>query len=96
MFQFILSLRKGIYPYKNMDDLEKFNETSLPKKEDFHSHLNMEDITDVDYTHAKRVCKDFEIKNVGEYHNLYVQHNTLLLADVFENFRDMCLKYIQT
>ena len=79
-----------------MDDLEKFNETSLPKKEDFHSHLNMEDITDVDYTHAKRVCKDFEIKNVGEYHNLYVQHNALLLADAFENFSDMCLKYIQT
>ena len=48
-----------------MDDLEKFNEISLPKKEDFHSHLNMEDITDVDYAHAKRVCKDFEIKNVG-------------------------------
>ena len=79
-----------------MDDLEKFNEISLPKKEDFHSHLNMEDITDVDYAHAKRVCKDFEIKNVGEYHNLYVQHNTLLLAGAFENFSDMCLKYIQT
>ena len=75
-----------------MDDWEKFNETSLPEKEDFYSHLNMEDITDADYAHAKRVCKDFEIKNLGEYHDLYVQSNRLLLADVFENSRNMCLK----
>ena len=75
-----------------MDDWEKFNETSLPEKEDFYSHLNMEDITDADYAHAKIVCKDFEIKNLGEYHDLYVQSNTLLLADVFENFRNMCLE----
>ena len=59
---------------------------------DFYSHLNMEDITDADYMHRKRVCKDFEIKNVGEYHDLYVQSNKLLLADVFENLRNMCLK----
>ena len=52
----------------------------------------MEDVTDADYTHAKRVCKDFEMKNVGEYHNLHVQSDTLLLAHVFENFRKMCLK----
>ena len=52
----------------------------------------MEDITDVGYTHGKRVCKDFEIKNLGEYYDLYVQSNTLSLADVFENFRNMCLK----
>ena len=51
----------------------------------------MEDVTDADYVHAKRVCKDFEIKNFGEYHDLYVQSNTLLLADVFENIRNMCL-----
>ena len=65
-----------------MDDWEKFNETSLPEKEDFYSHLNMEDITDADYAHAKRVSKDFEIKHLGEYHDLYVQSDTLLLADV--------------
>ena len=53
-----------------MDDWETFNEASLPEKEDFYSHLNMEDTTDADYVHPKRVCKDFEIKNVGEYHNL--------------------------
>ena len=50
----------------------------------------MEDITDADYTHAKRVCKDFEIKNLGEYHDLYVQSDTLLLADVFENL-EICV-----
>ena len=55
-----------------MDDKEKFNETLLPGKEDFYSYLNMEDITDAGYAHAKRVCKDFEIKKLGEYHNLYV------------------------
>ena len=75
-----------------MDDWEKFNETSLPEIEDFYSHLNMEDITDADYAHAKRVCKDFEIKKIGEYHDLYVQSDTLLLADVFENLRNMCIK----
>ena len=87
-----LLLGKGIYLYEYMDDWEKFNETSLPVKEDFYSHLNMEDITDADYAHAKTVCKDFEIKNLGEYRDLYVQSDTLLLADVFENFRNMCLE----
>ena len=51
----------------------------------------MEDITDANYAHSKGVCKDFEIKHLGEYHDLYVQSNTLLLADVFENFRNMCI-----
>ena len=51
----------------------------------------MEDIIDADYTHKKRVCKEFEIKTSGEYHDLYVQSDTLLLADVFENFRNMCI-----
>ena len=52
----------------------------------------MEDITDADYMHAKKVCKDFEIKNFGEYHDLYLKNDTLLLTDVFDNFRKMCLK----
>ena len=59
-------LRKRVYFYEYMDDWKKFNETSLSRKEDFYSHLNMENITDADYAHAKRVCKDFEIKNLGE------------------------------
>ena len=61
----ILLLRKGVYRYEYIDDWEKFNETSLPEKKDFDSDLNMEDITDADDAHAKRVCKDFEIKNLG-------------------------------
>ena len=52
----------------------------------------MEDITDADYAHAKRVCKDFEIKHLGEYHDLYIQRDMLLLADVFENLQNMCLE----
>ena len=80
-----------VYPYEYMDDWEKFNETSLSEK-DFYSDLNMENFTDAHYAHAKRVCKDFEITSLGEYHDLYVQSNTVLLADVFENFRNMCLK----
>ena len=72
-------------------NLMKLNETSLPEKENFCSHLKIEDIIDADYTLAKKVCKDFQIKNLGEYHDLYVQSDTLLLA-VFEDFRNMCLK----
>ena len=75
-----------------MDDWKKFNETSLTEKEDFYSHLNMVDIADTDYTHAKRICKDFEIKHLGEYNDLYDQSDTILLADIFENFRNMCLE----
>ena len=76
-------MRKGVYSYEYMDDWEKFSETLLPGKEDF--HLNMEDITDADYTHEKGVDKDFEI-NLGEYHDFHFQSGTLLLADVFGNF----------
>ena len=79
--------QKGVNPYEYMDDWEKFIET-----EDFYSHLSMEDITDADYARAKRVCKDIEVKNLGEYHDLYVQSNTLLVADVLENFRKVRLE----
>ena len=57
----------------------------LMKQEEFYSNLNMEGIADADYKHAERVCKDFEIKNLGEYHDLYLKSDALLLADVFEN-----------
>ena len=90
--KFILLLRKGIYPYEYMGSWEKFNETSLPIKEDFYSHLNMEDVEDIDYRHGNNVFKSFKLENLGDYHNLYVKGDTLLLADVFENFRDMCIK----
>ena len=75
-----------------MDSWERFNETSLPDKEAFYSNLNIEDITDADYKHAKTVFKNLIDKNLGDYHDLYVQSDTLLLADVFENFRNMCIK----
>ena len=86
----MLLLQKDAYPYDYMQDQEKINKTLSLEKEDFYSHLNMEDITDADYAHTKRVYKDFEIKYLGEYHVLYVQNDTLLLADVFKNFRNMC------
>ena len=89
--KFILLLRKGVYPYEHMDSWERFNETSLPDKEDFYSGLNMENITSVYYRHAKRVYKKFKINNLCDYHDLYVQSDTLLLADVFENFRNKCI-----
>ena len=87
-----LLLWGGVYPSGFMDDLEKFYEKLLPEKEGVYSHLNMEDITDADYVHAKRICKDFEKKTLGQHHELYVHSNTLLLAHVFENFRNMCFE----
>ena len=88
----MLLLRKDVYPYEYMDSWERFNETSLPSKEDFYSHLNMEDIDDIDYRHGNNVFKVFKLDNLGDYHDLYVKSDTLLLADVFENFRNMCIK----
>ena len=93
--RFILLLRKGACSYGYMYEWEKLNEISFPEKEDYYSHLNMEDVTDADYKHA--VCKDFEINDFGKYHNLHLKSNTLLLAfiglwiEVFENIRKMCL-----
>ena len=75
-----------------MDEWEKLIETTLPGKEEFCRNLNMEDITDSDCMHAERYSKVFEIKNLGEYYDLYLKSDTLLLADVFGNFRKMCLK----
>ena len=90
--KFILLLRKGVYPYEFMDNWERFDEESLPDKESFHSSLNMENIDDIDYRHGKNLFKKFKLKNLGEYYDLYVQSDTLLLADVFENFRNTCIK----
>ena len=70
----------------------KFDETILRPKEAFYRNLSLEDISDQDYVHAQTVWGVFEIKYLGEYHNLYAQSDTLLLADMFENFRNMCLK----
>ena len=90
--KFVLLLRKGIYPYEFMDNWERFDETSLPDKESFYNSLSMENIEDIDYRHGNNVFKKFKLKNLGEYHDLHVKSDTLLLADVFENFRNMCIK----
>ena len=79
--KFILLLRKGVYPYEYIDEWEKFNETTLLEKKEFYNNLNMQD--DADYIHTKRVCKDFEIKNLGQYHHLYLKSDKLLLPNVF-------------
>ena len=84
--------RKGVYPYEYMDSLERFEETKLPPKEAFYSNLKNEDISDEDYTHAKKVWDVFEMKYLQDYHNLYNETDVLLLADVFENFRNLCLE----
>ena len=74
--KFTLLLQKGVYRYEYMGDWGKLNETSLPEKEAFYSNLNMEVITDADYSHTKGVCKYFEINNLRKYHDLYVRSNT--------------------
>ena len=90
--KFALLLRKGVYPHEYIDSWNRFNETSLPDKKYFYSRLNIESIIDIDYIHATRVFKEFKMNNLGDYHDLYVQSDTLLLAGIFENFRDMSLK----
>ena len=75
-----------------MDSWERFTETALPPKESFYSKLNLEDISDEDYVQAQEVWNVFEIKNVGEYHDLYVQSDTLLHSDLFEKFRETCIE----
>ena len=85
-------LRKVIYQYEYIVSWERFDKISLPDKEAFYSSLNMEGITSVDYRHAKRVYKEFKSKNQGNYHDLFVQSETLLLADVIESFRNKCIE----
>ena len=75
-----------------MDILEKLDKTSLSDKEAFYSSLNMKDVTDVDHRHAKRVLKEFNNTNLGNYYDLYVKRDMLLLADVFKKFRNKCIK----
>uniref|UniRef100_UPI00358F9C4F uncharacterized protein n=1 Tax=Myxine glutinosa TaxID=7769 RepID=UPI00358F9C4F len=79
--------QKGIYPYDYMDSFERFNETQLPSKENFYNKLNNSHISDKDYVHAQNVWEKYNIKNLGEYHDLYLKTDVLLLADVFEAFR---------
>ena len=84
---------KGVYPYDYMNSFDKFNDEQLPSQEQFYSRLTEEEITNDDYNKAKQIWKHFGIKSMGEYHDLYLKTDVLLLTDGFENFRDMCLSY---
>ena len=75
-----------------MSRSDKFEETKLPPKETFYSNLNMSDISDHDYEHAQKVWKEFGMKNFGEYHDLYLKTDVLLLSNVLETFRNTCLE----
>ena len=88
-----LMKKKGDYPYDFMDSVEKFDDQQLPSKDDFYSQLNSEHISDEQYQHAQKICSTFELKNMGQYHDLYLESDILLLSDVFENFRNTCLQY---
>ena len=88
-----LMVRKGTYPYDYMDSFDQFNEQTLPTKEEFYSIMNDQHISASDYNHAQNVSNIFKLRNMGEYHDLYLKSDVLLLADVFENFRKTCLEY---
>ena len=91
--RFNLMSQKGVYPYDFMDSFDKFNQTELPTKDQFYSILNDQHIMDDEYDHAKKVWKTFKIKTMGEFHDLYLGSDVLLLADVFKSFRKTCLQY---
>ncbi|XP_055306814.1 uncharacterized protein LOC129571069, partial [Sitodiplosis mosellana] len=84
--------RKGVFPYDYVDSLDRLRETALPSKEQFYSKLYEEDIEDDEYEFAQQIWEKFGIKSLGEYAELYLKTDVLLLADVFENFRETCHK----
>ena len=85
--------KKGLYPYEFIDSLEKIHYPKLPEQKDFYSKLKLEGITTEEYNHAENVYKHFKCKSFYDYHMLYLKTDVLLLADVFENFRNMCLEF---
>ena len=93
--KFILLLRKGIYPYEYMDRWGRYNETILLPKKEFYNNLNLDDINEKDFIHAQKVWNTFKRKDLGDYHDLYIQTDTLLLADIFENFIKVCIEIYQ-
>ncbi len=88
-----LVTRNGVYPYEYLYGFDKFNDTRLPPQVAFYSFLREEHISDADHTHAQNVWKAFNMKIMGDYHHLYLKTDVLLLADIFENFRPICLKH---
>ena len=91
--QYNLLTRKGIYPYEYMSSWDKFEESQLPSIEAFYSNLNVSNVSEGDYQHAQKVWGELRIRNLGEYHDLYLHTDVFLLANVFEAFRDTCLKH---
>lgn len=87
-----LLLRKGVYPYDYMSSWNRFHDQELPPISKFYNKLSDSEVSDVDYAHAKHVWQIFGMCNMGDYHDLYLKMDVLLLSDVFENFRDICLK----
>lgn len=87
-----LLLRKGVYPYEYMDSFEKFDESELPPKEQFYSSIKKEHISNENYEHAQTVFKMFAMTSLGDYHDIYLKTDVVLLSDVFEAFRNLCLK----
>ena len=86
-----LLIRKGVYPYEYMNSWDKFEETRLPRKDKFYSKLNMSGIDEMEYQHARNVWDKFGLKNMGDYHDLCLKTNVVLLTNVFESFRSVCL-----
>lgn len=91
--QYELIIQKGVYPYKFMDNMNKFDLKHLPDAEHFYNDLKEEEIEDEDYERALKVWKTFNCQNMGDYHDLYLKTDVCLLADVFENWRAICLKF---
>ena len=87
-----LLIRKGIYPYEYMDSWDRLKETGLPGIKRFYSNLSMSGVSDTDYEHACSIWQEFGIRNMGEYHDLYLRTDVILLANVFESFRRVCLE----
>ena len=88
-----LMTRKEVFLYEYMDSFERFQELQLPPNDAFYSTLTEEDISEIDYTHAQRKFNHFNMTDLGDYHNFYLLTDVLLMADVFENFRDVCLQH---
>ena len=91
--QYDLLTRKGVYPYEYVNSWDRFNETQLPPIDAFYSNLNMSSISEEDYQHTQKVWEKFGIRDLGDYHDLYLRTDVVLMANVYEAFRDICLRH---